>query len=108
MQHFELIMTNGGFTAPMGEVYYAIETANGEQGFYIVSAGENVPWRARTRPACYINYQTFPKLIEGHMVSDVVAVLGSFKEIAAGLDREGCSIPGTKRRELGTFGVPNR
>ena len=87
IQHFELIMTNRGFTAPMGEVYYAIETANGEQGFYIVSAGENVPWRARTRPACFINYQSFAKLIEGHMISDVVAVLGSINVIAAELDR---------------------
>jgi NADH-quinone oxidoreductase subunit D len=87
IQHFELIMTNRGFVAPKGEVYYAIETANGEQGFYIVSAGESVPWRARTRPACYINYQCFPKLIEGHMISDVVAVLGSINVIAAELDR---------------------
>src|SRR4051794_18392396 len=87
IQHFELIMTNRGFAAPKGEVYNAIETANGEQGFYIVSAGENVPWRARTRPACYINYQVFPKLIEGHMISDVVAVLGSINVIAAELDR---------------------
>jgi NADH-quinone oxidoreductase subunit D len=87
IQHFELIMTNRGFTAPTGEVYYAIETANGEQGFYIVSAGENVPWRVRCRPACFINYQSFPKLIEGHMVSDVVAVLGSTNVIAAELDR---------------------
>ena len=87
IQHFELIMTNRGFVAPRGEVYYAIETANGEQGFYIVSAGESVPWRARTRPACFINYQCFPKLIEGHMISDVVAVLGSINVIAAELDR---------------------
>jgi NADH-quinone oxidoreductase subunit D len=87
IQHFELIMTNRGFTAPRGEVYNAIETANGEQGFYIVSAGENVPWRVRTRPACFINYQSFPKMIEGHMVSDVPAVLGSINVIAAELDR---------------------
>jgi NADH-quinone oxidoreductase subunit D len=87
IQHFELIMTNRGFAAPKGEVYHAIETGNGEQGFYIVSAGENVPWRARTRPACYINYQVFPKMIEGHMISDVVAVLGSINVIAAELDR---------------------
>ena len=50
-------------------------------------AGENVPWRVRTRPPCYINYQTFPKMIEGHMISDVVAVLGSINVIAAELDR---------------------
>ena len=58
-----------------------------EQGYYIVSAGENVPWRVRTRPNSYINYQCFPKMIEGHMISDVVAVLGSINIIAAELDR---------------------
>jgi NADH-quinone oxidoreductase subunit D len=87
IQHFELIMTNRGFIAPKGECYMPIETANGELGYYIVSAGENVPWRVRTRPPCYINYQVFSKLIEGHMISDVVAVLGSINVIAAELDR---------------------
>ena len=61
--------------------------ANGELGYYIVSDGGNVPWRARTRPCSFINYQIFPKMIEGHMISDVVAVLGSINVIAAELDR---------------------
>ena len=87
IQHFELIMTNRGFAAPKGEVYGCIESANGELGYYIVSDGGNVPWRARTRPCSYINYQCFPKMIEGHMISDVVAVLGSINIIAAELDR---------------------
>jgi len=87
IQHFELIMTNRGFTAPVGEVYGCIESANGELGYYIVSSGDNVPWRARTRPCSYINYQSFPKMMEGHMISDVVAVLGSINVIAAELDR---------------------
>lgn len=87
IQHFELIMTNRGFTAPRGEVYNCIETANGELGYYIVSAGDNVPWRVRTRPCIFINYAVFPKLIIGHLVSDVVAVLGSVNIIAAELDR---------------------
>jgi NADH-quinone oxidoreductase subunit D len=87
IQHFELIMTNRGFEAPKGEVYGCIESANGELGYYIVSAGHTVPWRARTRPPCFINYQSFPKMIEGHMISDVVAVLGSINIIAAELDR---------------------
>ena len=87
IQHFELIMTNRGFEAPRGEVYYSIESGNGELGYYIVSAGENVPWRVRTRPPCFINYQTFSKQIEGHMLSDIVAVLGSINVIAAELDR---------------------
>jgi NADH-quinone oxidoreductase subunit D len=87
IQHFEMIMTNRGFTAPKGEVYNCIESAGGELGYYIVSAGQNIPWRVRTRPPCYINYQVFPKLIEGHMISDIVAVLGSINVIAAELDR---------------------
>jgi NADH-quinone oxidoreductase subunit D len=87
IQHFELIMTNRGFTAPKGEVYGCIESANGELGYYVVSDGGNVPWRARTRPCSFINYQIFPKMIEGHMISDVVAVLGSINVIAAELDR---------------------
>ena len=87
IQHFELVMTNRGFTAPKGECYFAIESGGGELGYYIVSDGGNVPWRARTRPPCFINYQSFPKLLEGHTVSDVVAVLGSINIIAAELDR---------------------
>jgi len=87
IQHFELIMTNRGFEAPKGEVYGCIESGNGELGYYIVSAGESVPWRVRTRPCSYINYQSFGKQIEGHMISDVVAVLGSINVIAAELDR---------------------
>ena len=87
IQHFELIMTNRGFEAPKGEVYGCIESGNGELGYYVVSDGGNVPWRARTRPCSFINYQIFPKLIEGHMISDVVAVLGSINVIAAELDR---------------------
>src|SRR5580692_10645877 len=87
IQHFELIMTNRGFVAPKGEVYGCIESGNGELGYYIVSAGENIPWRVRTRPPSFINYQVFPQLIEGHMISDVVAVLGSINIIAAELDR---------------------
>lgn len=87
IQHFELIMTNRGFEAPRGEVYDCIETANGELGYYLVSNGENNPWRARTRPPGFINYQTFPKMIEGHLISDIPAILGSLNIIAAELDR---------------------
>ena len=87
IQHFELVMTNRGFEAPVGEAYGRIESANGELGYYIVSAGGNVPWRVRTRPPIFINYSSFPKLMEGHTISDVVAVLGSINVIAAELDR---------------------
>jgi NADH-quinone oxidoreductase subunit D len=87
IHHFEQIMTNRGFEPPVGEAYGANETANGELGFYLASDGGNCAYRARCRPPSFINYQCFPKLIEGHQVSDVVAVLGSLNIIAAELDR---------------------
>ena len=87
IHHFELIMTNRGFTPPVGEAYHAQETANGELGFHLISDGGNCPYRARCRPPSFINYQVFPHLVVGHQISDVVAVLGSLNIIAAELDR---------------------
>jgi NADH-quinone oxidoreductase subunit D len=87
IHHFELIMTNRGWKAPIAEAYAANETANGELGYYIVSDGGPRAWRAKCRPPSFINYQVFAKLIEGHLLADVVAVLGSLNIIAAELDR---------------------
>jgi NADH-quinone oxidoreductase subunit D len=87
IHHFETVMTNRGFKPPVGEVYGANETANGELGYYIVSDGGKNPYRARCRPPSFINYQVFDKLVVGHQLSDVVAVLGSLNIIAAELDR---------------------
>jgi len=87
IQHFELIMTNRGWDVPIAETYAAQETANGELGYYIVSDGSPRAWRAKTRPPSFINYQVMAKMIEGHMLPDVVAVLGSLNIVAAELDR---------------------
>ena len=87
IQHFELVMWNRGWKAPVAEVYAANETANGELGFYVVSDGGPKPWRAKCRPPSFINYQVFGKLMEGHLLADVVAILGSLNIIAAELDR---------------------
>ncbi|MAY75660.1 MAG: NADH-quinone oxidoreductase subunit NuoD [Phycisphaerae bacterium] len=87
IQHFELIMSNRGWEPPVAEAYGANETANGELGYFIVSDGGPRPWRVKTRPPSFINYQLMPKLIEGHMLADVVAVLGSLNIVAAELDR---------------------
>ncbi len=87
IQHFELVMTNRGFKAPVDEVYGANETANGELGFYIVSDGSERSYRCRTRPPSLIHFAVFPHLVVGHQLSDVVAILGSLNIIAAELDR---------------------
>jgi NADH-quinone oxidoreductase subunit D len=85
--HFELVMTNRGFTVPCEEVYLATEAPNGELGFYLVGDGSPRAYRARCRPPSFVHFALFPHLIRGHTLSDVVAVLGSLNIIAAELDR---------------------
>lgn len=87
IQHFELVMSNRGWKPPVAECYGCNETSNGEFGYYIVSDGGNRPWRVKTRPPSFINYSTMSKMIEGHMLADIVAVLGSINVVAAELDR---------------------
>jgi NADH-quinone oxidoreductase subunit D len=87
ISHFELLMPNRGFQVPCEECYAAVEAPNGELGFYVVGDGGPRAWRARCRPPSFIHFAVFPRLIRGHTLSDVVAVLGSLNVIAAELDR---------------------
>jgi NADH-quinone oxidoreductase subunit D len=87
IQHFELIMSNRGWKAPVAECYGAQETANGELGYFIVSDGGPRPWRVRVRPPSFINYSMIAKMTEGHLLSDIVAIVGSINVVAAELDR---------------------
>ena len=87
IQHFEVNMPNRGYEVPHEEIYAATEAPNGELGFYIVGQDSTRAYRARTRPPSYIHFAAFPHMIRGHMLSDVVAVLGSLNIIAAELDR---------------------
>ena len=85
--HFEITMRNRGMPPPVGEAYVPTKSPDGELGFYIVSDGGRSPYRVRTRPPSLINYSIFSKLIEGHMLSDAPAILGSINIIAGELDR---------------------
>lgn len=87
IQHFELIMPNRGFETPKNEIYAAVESPNGELGYYLVTDGSQSGWRTRTRPPSFIHFQLFPLLIKNHLIADVVAILGSLSIIAAELDR---------------------
>ncbi len=87
IQQFELFMTNRGWDTPVGECYGCLESPNGELGYFIVADGDRCPWRVAVRPPSFINYQCFPKMLEGHMLADLVAVIGSINIIAAELDR---------------------
>lgn len=87
IEHFQLVMTNRKWKAPINEVYACTESANGEHGFHIVSDGGPHPWRAKHRASSFINFALMAKLLEGHLLSDTVAVIGSLNIIAAELDR---------------------
>jgi len=87
IQHFELIMPNRGMDSPRDEVYAAIESPNGELGYYLVADGSQTAWRTRTRPPSLIHFAVFPHIIKDHLIADIVAVLGSLNIIAAELDR---------------------
>ena len=87
IHHFKVNMDGHGVPVPAGEAYCATESPNGELGFYIVSDGSGTPYRVRVRPPSFYNYQSLPRLLEGHMMSDVVTALGSLNVIAGELDR---------------------
>ena len=85
MNHFKIIMH--GICPEPGEIYDFTEAANGELGFYIVADGGKNPYRVKCRPPCFMNFVAFGEMIEGTMVADAVATLGSINIIAGELDR---------------------
>jgi NADH-quinone oxidoreductase subunit D len=72
---------------PAGEVYSALESPNGELGFFVKSDGSANPYRIRIRPPCYMVFQAFHDLVQGEMVADLIACLSSLNVIAGELDR---------------------
>ena len=85
IHHF--IVATQGIDAPPGEVYFAAENPKGELGFYINSKGGGVPHRLKIRSPSFVNLSILPKLLPGHMVSDVVAILGSLDFVMGECDR---------------------
>jgi NADH-quinone oxidoreductase subunit D len=72
---------------PAGEVYHAIEGPKGILGYYIVSDGSIQPYRVRIRPPSFINLQALDKMIRGHLVTDVVAIIGTLDIVLGEVDR---------------------
>lgn len=85
MHHFKIIME--GILVPPGEVYQAVEGANGELGFYIVSDGGGKPYRIRVRPPCFIAMAAFDEMIQGHMLADIIPTFGMINLIGGECDR---------------------
>ena len=85
IHHFKII--SEGFKPDVGEVYVGVENPKGEVGFYLVSDGSPRPYRMKIRPASFINLQALPKMCEGSMIADVVAVIGTLDIVLGEIDR---------------------
>jgi NADH-quinone oxidoreductase subunit D len=83
--HFKL--TFEGVQVPPGEVYSYTEAGNGELGFYLVSDGGGHPFRIHCRSPSFAIYQNIGQSLEGCMLADIVAIVGSLNVIAGELDR---------------------
>lgn len=87
IHHFMLEMPGHGLKTPLGQVYHATESPNGELGWFIVSDGTGVPYRVRVRPPSVYQFQSIVPQVEGRLVSDVVSTMSSLNVIAGELDR---------------------
>jgi NADH-quinone oxidoreductase subunit D len=85
IHHFKII--SEGFKPEAGEIYQSVENPKGEVGFYIVSDGSARPYRMKIRPASFINLQALPKMCEGSLIADVVAVIGTLDIVLGEIDR---------------------
>ena len=72
---------------PVGDVYHSIEAPKGELGVYLVSDGTGKPYRMRIRPPSYINLQSLKRMAIGHLVADVVALIGTLDIVLGEVDR---------------------
>jgi len=84
IHHFKIIY--GETAMPKGEVYHAVEGANGEVGYYLISDGGRTPYRLHFRRPCFIYYQAYPEMIENGLLSDAIVTLSSINVIAGELD----------------------
>jgi len=83
--HFKIVTE--GFHPPVGEVYQAIESPRGELGIYMVSDGSPKPFRCHVRAPSFANLQALSKMIEGRLIADVVACIGSLDVVLGEIDR---------------------
>ncbi len=83
----QFINVTQGVRAPPGEVYFSAENPKGELGFYIHSLGGGTPNRLKIRAPSFVNLSSLPYLLQGCMVSDVVAILGSLDFVMGECDR---------------------
>ena len=83
--HFKIVTE--GFRVPAGEVYQVIESPRGELGFYVVSDGTTRPYRVHMRTPSFGNLQATAKMVEGTLIADVIASIGSMDFVLGDTDR---------------------
>lgn len=85
IHHFKIVSES--FRVPPGDVYQPVEGPRGELGYYLVSNGDNRPWRVRTRPASLYNLQVLKKIAVGELIADMVVMIGSLDPVFGEVDR---------------------
>ena len=85
IHHFKLFTE--GYCVPEGEVYVATEHPKGEYGIYLISDGANKPYRVKVRAAGFAHLSAMDEMTRGHMLADVVAVIGTMDIVFGEVDR---------------------
>ena len=85
IHHFKVVME--GVRAPVGESWFSVESSKGELGMYVVSDGGSKPVRWRVRGPSFVNIAALPHMIEGSLLSDVIAVNASLDIVLGEIDR---------------------
>jgi len=85
IHHFKLFTE--GYSVPAGEVYSAIEAPKGEFGIYLISDGANKPYRLKLRPPGFAHLASLDEMSRGHMIADVVAIIGTQDIVFGDIDR---------------------
>ena len=85
IHHFKL--WTEGFSPPKGSVYQAVESPRGELGVFLESDGSPKPYRVHWRTPSFVNMQVLPRLAKGHLVADLVALIGTIDIVLGDTDR---------------------
>ncbi len=83
----QFMLVTQGVNCPPGEIYFGHENPKGELGFYIHSRGGGTPYRMKIRSPSFVNLSILSHLLPGHLMSDVVSILGSFDFVMGECDR---------------------
>ena len=85
IRHFVIVYE--GFKPPAGEVQHAVENPKGELSYYLISDGSGIPYRMRVRGPSFVNMQALSRMVEGSLVADVIASIGSLDIVLGEIDR---------------------